>query len=201
MMITGKSFTVPNSTPFFLFESSKRKNHLCQNFLLNIFTRDKLLSVITEKVNYHYALLRVLSPHLTWSWGNLRFSSLELVIIMVLLSNSDYDSLENWSLNDNGYIISIESWRHLDLTQDFEIKNKIKSSRFYWLSLKLFNWIKLYVWFSQFYSLSFIYVSLPLPYRYLTVTVFGQRDPTLLIVHQRYWSFINVTHRYPTVTL
>ena len=63
-----------------------------------------------------------------------------------------------------------------------------------------------------FFRLCVVTVTVPLPSRYLTVTVFGQRSSTLLIVHQRDWSlpqryppfinvtstFINVTQRYPT---
>ena len=63
-------------------------------------------------------------------------------------------------------------------------------------------------WFISYeYSLSFVYVSFPLPSRYLTVTVLDttwpnvtDRSSTLLTVHQRYSPFINVTDRYLNVT-
>ena len=58
-----------------------------------------------------------------------------------------------------------------------------------------------------FFRLCVVTVTVPLPSRYLTVTVFGQRSTTWLIVHQRDWSlpqryppFINVTNSYFNVT-
>ena len=50
----------------------------------------------------------------------------------------------------------------------------------------------------KYYSLSFIFVLLPLPSRYRLEVNVPHRSSTFLIVPQRYPSFLNVTHRSST---